>query len=191
MSPRSDLRQIRTDFGRPLVLAMGATIISLAALAGAFVWSWANPPLDKILGPYPEQHVTLTREVLGIDGAVYDVPLLHYPDEAVVPVTGEKCSNVPVEVKGVVGWKPVVPNDATIVVSTGVGSRQAGCTSFTFDNRVPPEVARYLSALNADGIDVSLWRITGVETPVSPSGLDQTWQTELFAVSWGSNAAEE
>lgn len=191
MSPLSDMRQIRDDFGRPLVMAMAVTAGALCMLAGAFVWSWANPPLPKVLGPYPEQHVTLTREVLGIDGAVYDVPLLHYPDQSVVPVMGEKCAKVPTEVKGAVGWKPVVPNDTTIVVSTGVGSRQAGCSSFQFDNRVPPEVAQYLSALNADGIDVSLWRITGVETPLSPVGLDQAWQTETFAISWGSNAAEE
>lgn len=189
MSPRTDMAQIRSDFGRPLVVAMLATALSLAALSGAFVWSWLNPPLDKILGPYPEQSVTNTREHIAVDGKTYDVAVLNYPDEAVVSVAGEKCSKVPAEVAGTVSWKPVFPNDASIVTSAGTGTRAAGCVSFRFDNRVPSPVAAYLTALHVEGVDLSLWRITGSEEPVSPPGLSQTWSTDLFAIRWSSGDA--
>lgn len=189
MSPRTDLAAMKADFGRPLVISVLLTLMSTAALLGAFTWSWLNPPLPKILGPYPEQQIPLAHERVVIDGATYAVPVLDYPANATLPVDGEKCTREDVEIVGQSGWNPEIPNDATITLSSGSTLRIKGCTTFHYDNRVPPEVATYLTALHLEGTDISLWRINGSETPVDPEGMVQTWTTEMFGIRYAGTDA--
>ena len=119
------------------------------------------------LGDFPEQ------EVLNEDHLV--------PTDSFVIIEGTKCndSDETVTVAGEVSWQSVEPSGIAFVVLAGVGALDPGCTTETFHNPVPDEVAE----LAEEGL--VMWKVNGTNWPIDDEGnrgSPRDFQSETFEV---------
>lgn len=164
-------------------------------LATSFVWAVggtvyvANHRLYDPFGDYPVQTVTAPREQVeqpdSFGTAQLEVPVVevvggHWPD---VPVAGTKCLNEPTTVSGGRRWQSVEPPGFLGGENRGQSTRLAGCQPLKFSNPVPADVRAWVEAEAMAGKTLTLWRITGEESPVD-GGVTKAWSTEIFGIRW-------
>ena len=173
---------------RALSLLDLSLLIAGAALVVAVVWLSVLLVRDdqwKPLGPFPEQTVT--------NPATYDWPTtVGGGNSQIVPavglaggiafVEGTKCYRETVTVNGVVAWQVLDPaGGGTFETGRGTAVKEQGCSTSTFENTVPDDVAAYVSG-RARPVVVA---ITGCETPTDSDrgeGATLCWSTEPFAL---------
>lgn len=136
------------------------------------------------LGEFPQQIVLNERLYPGSED--YAIPsgiAMVYLNES-VKVRGVKCndSNAELDVIGSVSWQRVVPPGGLFGRGSGSLTRAVGCSQFTFENNIPKDVIEEVKARGTP----SLWRITGVETPVRNGGTEKgesrVWTTSNFVI---------
>jgi hypothetical protein len=162
--------------------------ISMAGSAGlaiiAFVISsivYVNQATEKSvwnpLGDYPVQIVD--SRVSGIA-----TPALSLNDS--LTVRANKCNNTndPVEIQGRQQWIAVDPAGTIVPSGSGDNKRLPGCTAITYDNAIPDGVRQRVLQFAKEGRNVSIWKITGTETPVKGkvTGEPRYWTTENFTI---------
>lgn len=134
------------------------------------------------LGEYPLQIVTNKQRVL--DGVSY--PTIDVSDTLII--TGIKCANGRIKVEGTVSWVTDEPPGSELQVGTNTGTRGPGCVNQTYRVSVPDEVVERIDTFASEGIDSSIWHLTGTETPVKPDGTEgepRTWITTSFRIVKG------
>lgn len=162
---------------RSMMVALVVVSVALFTLAGAILYRTVSDREWAPLGPYPDQRVDLPRDST-------DTPVVSLTDP-VVPVTGRKCvEGDGFTIVGALSYQSVRPRGT--IIQTGQGRRPAtdGCVDFQFLNTIPGQVQRAMRHQLAAG-ERPLWRITGVETPISDDrgeGVRATWATEPFLV---------
>ena len=149
-------------------------------LAVAWGVSSLRPSNDVFapLGSYAEQKVTSDRSFEGMPAFV--------PNEQ-INVEGTKCSSAAIQVFGVVNWIRVEPPGQTLMTSQGSRFAEVGCVTSQYANDIPPPVAEVVQDEAARGINNTVWRISGIETPIDSetgrNGETATWLTEPFVES--------
>lgn len=169
---RHEIRKARRS-SMVLIVAVAVCLIAAAAIIGYLV---AKPSTWDPLGEYPIQNVESR-----IDGQTG--PAIKVGD--VLLVSGVKCSTIPVQVRGTIGWISVDPPGTNIALPSGLTRRPEGCTAFAYKNVIPPEVVDRVHQLATNGIFESTWRITGSDTPIDAHGLEgsiRVWTTTNFKI---------
>lgn len=168
--------------GRNLERAISVVGVGLVLLAVAWGVSSLRPPNDVFapLGPYAEQKVTSDRSFEGMPAFV--------PNEQ-INVEGTKCSSAAIQVFGIVNWIRVEPPGQTLTTSQGSRFAEVGCVTSQYANDIPPSVAEVVQDEAARGINTTVWRISGIETPIDSetgrNGETATWLTEPFVLKAG------
>lgn len=163
---------------RILWFVLAAFLIQGAITAGAVYQVIESRTWDP-LGDYPEQQAD--AEVIVPDGAT----------TAIVHVTATKCANERVGVSGNSSWVSAIPPGLQVPVTAtgGAAIREKGCTTFQYENIVPPEVIVQTRQLGGE----VTWRITGVELPIASdrTGVPSVWRTTpIHIVALGDNPAD-
>ena len=148
-----------------ILLALACVFAVQGIVLGATIWtvSHRDTPWSP-LGDYPEQHAPETVYV------ERDGPPVFFD------VTAKKCAEEDVRVQGSSAWVSVEPPGVIINIATSaVAERSKGCTTFLYHNQVPADLIRATADLGG----VAVWRLTGVEQPVSPdrTGVPAAWRT--------------
>ena len=176
-SPEIRRRRILSRLGIIIItVAMTLTLAGLASLvAGSLRW---DP-----LGEYPLQVVMNNQEIL--DGTSY--PTIGLDDTLVV--TGIKCASGRVKVEGTVTWVTDEPPGSEIETGTNAGTRGPGCVNQTYRVSVPDEIVEQVKIFKSEGLETSIWHLTGTETPVKSDGTKgepRTWITTSFRIRSGA-----
>ena len=172
--------------------AQNTVLIFLAIWAiGATGYVLHRPaPFDPLSGYDMPQPVDLDSSAVDL-GASYNgsavYPTLYvsstsWPD---VPVTGQKCSNVPVRTHGENRWQEVIPPGFMTAGVGGDNNRMVGCTPIHYLDRIPDQVRARITEQAAAGRLTSVWQIQGTDTPYGQPGQEtvtHTWQTINFAI---------
>lgn len=91
-----------------------------------------------------------------------------------------------VKVRGILEWVRVEPPGEIIKVADGAAQRGPGCISQRFENFIPDEIRASMEKLKARGVESSVWRLTGTETPLredtGAEGVPRTWITTTFRI---------
>ena len=179
---------------RRVTVALAAALTLNAVVFG---WVLLRPDPFVPLYGYTEQQVelearVLPAEVLGV--GIGDTDVL-YPTYVVrhrdvwpdLPVTGAKCSTVPVTVSGRYWWREAQPPGFSSQATTSQAQRAAGCSTFRFANRVPDDVRSRVIDQAEDGPRFTVWQVQGEETPRSMEGRtgeQVQWSTEAFVIEY-------
>ena len=176
-SPEIRRRRILSRLGIIIItVAMTLTLAGLASIvAGSLRW---DP-----LGEYPLQVVMNKQEIL--NGTSY--PTIGLDDTLVV--TGIKCASGRVKVEGTVTWVTDEPPGSEIETGTNTGTRGPGCVNQTYRVSVPDEIVEQVKIFKSEGVEGSIWHLTGTETPVKSDGSKgepRTWITTSFRIRSGA-----
>ena len=150
---------------------IGAAVVLACVAAAQQVFIATRPEPAEVLH-YPVQRV-LSR-VAGSDR-----PSVRLGQD--IEVRGTKCndSTSPVAVAGVTSWVSLDPPGTVIEAGHGAAVRAPGCTTRTYSNPVPAEVAARTAAITAvTKAPCVTWMVAGVETPTNPLILAAQWQSE-------------
>ena len=161
-SPEIRRRRIISRFG--IIIITIATTLILAGLASLIVDSLRWDPL----GEYPSY------------------PTIGLEDTLVV--TGIKCASGRIKVEGTVTWVSDEPPGSEIETGKNTGTRGPGCVNQTYRVSVPDEIVEQVKIFKSEGIEGSIWHLTGTETPVKSDGSQgepRTWITTSFRISSG------
>lgn len=125
-------------------------------------------PVD-VLG-LPQQKVN--ARIHGVPGTRLGSPL---------SVTGTKClsGGNTVRITGKLYWQAVQPPGTQILAGGGSQDRPPGCKTTTFANLIPAGVDR-ATRLLAGSRGYVVWRLTGIERPTGPNGVERAWVTQPF-----------
>ena len=138
---------------RLAILVLAALVAAVFINLGETAWHLRRHA-DQYdpLGEFPEQ-VVLNEDHL-------------VPVDSFAIIEGTKCndSDETVTVAGEVSWRSVDPPGIAFVVLAGVGKLDPGCTTQTFHNPVPDEVAELAAE------DVIMWEINGTNWPIDENG---------------------
>ena len=154
--------------------ALGACIIALVVAVGVIVQQTGE---YAPLGEYPVQRVE--SRVPG-----YDTPAVRFSDGEIV-ITGTKCATEATKVEGFSTWTEIVPGGSVVPTPKGTGARDRGCTTRTFHNAFPAEVAERVLWSASRGRLETVWQLSGVETPIAPDGREGVkagWQSQNFTI---------
>jgi len=172
-SPDIRLRKAIGRFGI-IVIAIAMTILVITLLQSfIYLFKW-NP-----LGEYPLQVVINKQEI--IDGISY--PTIGVNDTLVI--NGIKCADGRVNVEGTVIWVTDEPPGSEIKTGTNTGIRGPGCVNQTYRVSVPNEIVEQVRIFKLEGIETSIWHLTGFETPIKSDGSkgeSRTWITTSFRI---------
>ena len=176
-SPEIRRRRILSRLGIIIItVAMTLTLAGLASIvAGSLRW---DP-----LGEYPLQVVMNKQEIL--NGTSY--PTIGLDDTLVV--TGIKCATGRIKVEGTVTWVSDEPPGSEIETGTNTGTRGPGCVNQTYRVSVPDEIVEQVKIFKSEGVEGSIWHLTGTETPVKSDGSKgepRTWITTSFRIRSGA-----
>lgn len=176
-SPQIRRRVIVSRIG--IIVITVAMTLMLAGLASLIVDSLRWDPL----GEYPLQVVMNKQEIL--NGTSY--PTISLDDTLVV--TGIKCASGRVKVEGTVTWVTDEPPGSEIETGTNTGTRGPGCVNQTYRVSVPDEIMEQVKIFKSEGVEGSIWHLTGTETPVKSDGSKgepRTWITTSFRIRSGA-----
>lgn len=176
-SPQIRRRAIVSRIG--IIVITVAMTLMLAGLASLIVDSLRWDPL----GEYPLQVVMNKQEIL--DGTSY--PTISLDDTLVV--NGIKCASGRVKVEGTVTWVTDEPPGSEIETGTNAGTRGPGCVNQTYRVSVPDEIVEQVKIFKSEGVEGSIWHLTGTETPVKSDGSKgepRTWITTSFRIRSGA-----
>lgn len=176
-SPEIRRRRILSRLG--IIIITVAMTLTLAGLASLVASSLRWDPL----GEYPLQVVMNNQEIL--DGTSY--PTIGLDDTLVV--TGIKCASGRVKVEGTVTWVTDEPPGSEIETGTNTGIRGPGCVNQTYRVSVPDEIVEQVKIFKSEGVEGSIWHLTGTETPVKSDGSKgepRTWITTSFRIRSGA-----
>jgi len=176
-SPEMRRRRILSRLG--IIIITVAMTLTLAGLAFLVADSLRWDPL----GEYPLQVVMNNQEIL--DGTSY--PTISLDDTLVV--TGIKCASGRVKVEGTVTWVTDEPPGSEIETGTNSGTRGPGCVNQTYRVSVPDEIVEQVKIFKSEGVEGSIWHLTGTETPVKSDGSQgesRTWITTSFRIRSGA-----
>ena len=176
-SPEIRRRRIISRFG--IIIITIATTLILAGLASLIVDSLRWDPL----GEYPLQVVMNKQEIL--NGTSY--PTIGLEDTLVV--TGIKCASGRIKVEGTVTWVSDEPPGSEIETGKNTGTRGPGCVNQTYRVSVPDEIVEQVKIFKSEGVEGSIWHLTGTETPVKSDGSKgepRTWITTSFRIRSGA-----
>lgn len=169
-----------TRAGNNIERALSIVGVGLVLLAVAWGIDTSSDGVFAPLGPYAVQNVTSDRSFEGMPAFV--------PNEQ-VNVEGTKCSSAAIQVFGVVNWIRVEPPGQTLKTGQGTRFAEVGCVTTQYANDIPPSVAAVVQGEAARGRDHTVWRISGIETPIDSetgrNGETATWLTEPFVLKAG------
>lgn len=168
-----------------LVVSVFSLVLTISIGVRGSPW---NP-----LGEYPTQQVknrSVTPSTYPAGSSINLSTAANGPNLYVnqdVEVEGTKCnaSSEVVEIVGTTQWVAIEPPGSIFVTGSGSSHRDPGCTTRNYKNPVPTVVKDRVNQLHEQGIDESIWQITGVETPVRDDGDDgvkRVWQTDNFTL---------
>jgi hypothetical protein len=165
---------------------MAVSVIALGLITW-LIFVTATDDTWKPLGPYPEQSVITDETFDWANGETYSTGSETIPavrlSAGEVTVEGTKCNDTAVTVDGSKAWTSMEPPGFTFDEGAGTGTRPEGCSTRTFTNPIPAEVAAW-----AEGRLPVVVAIGGCETPVDPDrgeGAELCWRTEPFALIEG------
>ena len=155
-----------THFARARFAGWTATAFLLIAFSIYF--ATRPKPIDVL--NFPQQIVN--SRVHGVPGARAD---------ATLSVTGTKCvsGGKAVQVTGKRYWQSERPPGTLILDGGGSALRPPECVTQTFENLIPAAVVNANRKL-AGTRGYAVWRLTGVERPVGPRGVERAWTTPPF-----------
>lgn len=156
---------LKKDLRDRAMLFVGLGGIVIAVAMSFFAVTRAPREAWDPLGSFPVQHVT-------------NGPNIRVTDT--VNVTGTKCTHETVLTRGSKYWQAVDVRGSIIYDGQGVGTLQKGCTTLTFQNRIPDDV---VAIVRAGGPKV--WHIEGTTTPLKPGGeqgVPRTYQSTDFTL---------
>lgn len=175
-SPDIKRRRALGRFGI-IVITVAITLLLVLILQSFFyIFKW-DP-----LGEYPLQVVMNKQEIL--NGTSY--PTIGIDDTLVV--AGIKCATGRIKVEGTVTWVTDEPPGSEIETGTNTGTRGPGCVNQTYRVSVPNEIVEQVKIFKSEGVEESIWHLTGTETPVKSDGTTgepRTWITTSFRIRSG------
>ena len=175
-SPDIKRKRLMGRFGI-IVITIAITILLIAIIQSIlYLFKW-NP-----LGEYPLQVVMNNQEI--VDGISY--PTISLDDTLVV--TGIKCASGRVKVEGTVTWVTDEPPGSEVETGKNTGTRGPGCVNQTYRVSVPDEIVEQVKIFKSEGIETSIWHLTGTETPIKSDGGEgesRTWITTSFRIRSG------
>ena len=161
------------------VVGLSVVTVALVFVGAVIVWSELRVPDE-----FDPLHYTVPQSVTSRVNILSGAPAAHLG--GTVDVTGEKCSDVDVDVIATTSWTPIEPRGESIVTAPSApAQREAGCVTSRFQNEIPPDVVDVVRRQHARGYPAPLWEIRGVETPIRPNGepgSPEDWYTEPFAI---------
>ena len=176
---------------------VSVTVLVIAMILVAF---WGGTQLYKSrqwdpLGDYPLQIVNSNTQLddEGIDdNNTLNITTEFYWDQN-INSTGIKCVKdeilEPVDITGTLTWVSNKPPGRIIDVGKGSNTRGPGCIQYQFSNPIPDVIREEMEEMKAEGLQESVWHLTGTEVPFRKfedgdieEGESRTWLTTNFTV---------
>ncbi len=158
---------------RFVALSVFFLAVGLLVLSAAVFTSVRQPTPWSPLGKYETQRVLSV--IPGRRGPAIAV-------DGILSVRATKCANEVVTVRGASYWQSVDVPGSYVPAGSGVGLRNQGCVTKTYENPIPPEV---VAAVNRVG-GPHRWVVAGIETPLRSDGrsegVPRAWVTEEFEI---------
>lgn len=162
--------------------------IILVAFAGGVAW-YRNSKWDP-LAEYPIQIVSNPDDdsshlVTENDNAYSQSPVFYWDED--IHSSGVKCVKAEegiVAITGILYWVADEPPGRLIEAGRGANERGPGCQVYQFSNPIPERIREEMQKMKDDGLEYSIWHLTGTETPIrnGEEGEPRTWQTTTFKV---------